>query len=60
MSLHLFPGQPFSAQAIVARGIAGLALFAGAAFSSNAATVTGSAAIANDYVWRGSDRKSVV
>lgn len=56
MSLHLFPGQPISAQIIATRSLAGLVLFAGAAFSSHAASVSGSAAIANDYVWRGSSQ----
>ncbi len=56
MSLHLFPGQQLTRHTIAVRTLAGLVLCAGAAFQSQAATVTGSAAIANDYVWRGSSQ----
>ncbi|OBU66130.1 hypothetical protein A9K58_13465 [Stenotrophomonas maltophilia] len=56
MSLHLFPGQRPMAGAMAVRALAGLALCAGAAFQSHAATFTGTAALANDYVWRGSSQ----
>lgn len=56
MSMHRFPSQPMSARAIATRSIAGTVLLVGAMFSSHAATVSGSAAIANDYVWRGSSQ----
>lgn len=56
MFLHLVPRNNLTRHTIAVRALAGLVLCTGAAFQAQAATVAGSAAIANDYVWRGSSQ----